>query len=134
MATKTADEHRVVAAILCRGDRVPLCHRHPDRSWYPDGWDLPGGHVEDGELPRHALLREMHEELGIGITAPTEPIAHVVGLDFRTDIWLIDTWTGEPVNLVPEEYDELRWFNLDHASQLHLADPRMITLLSTVLK
>ena len=21
--------------------------------------------------------------------------------DFRNDIWLIDTWTGEPVNLAP---------------------------------
>jgi len=101
VATKTADEHRVVAAILCRGDRVLLCHRHPDRSWYPDAWDLPGGHVEEGELPRHALLREMHEELGIGITAPTAPIARVQGPDFRNDIWLIDTWTGEPVNLSP---------------------------------
>ncbi len=63
--------------------------------------NLPGGHVEEGELPRHALLREMHEELGIGITAPTAPIARVQGPDFRNDIWLIDTWTGEPVNLAP---------------------------------
>ena len=102
MATKTADEHRVVAAILCRGDRV-LCHRHPDRSWYPDAWDLPGGHVEEGELPRHALLREMHEELGIGITAPTAPIARVQGPDFRAPLthpWVV-SWAADVQHAVP---------------------------------
>ena len=133
MAMETTNEHQVVTAILRRGQRVLLCHRRPERRWYPDAWDLPGGHVEDGELPRQALMREMWEELGVRITAPTEPIAHVKGPDLRMDIWLVDTWTGNPVNLAPDEHDDLGWFDLEQSSHLHLAHPRLHDLLTTVL-
>jgi 8-oxo-dGTP diphosphatase len=34
---------------------------------YPDHWDLIGGHVEEGETPEEALVREVKEELGIDL-------------------------------------------------------------------
>jgi 8-oxo-dGTP diphosphatase len=35
---------------------------------FPDHWDLIGGHVEEGETPEQALVREVKEELGISLT------------------------------------------------------------------
>jgi 8-oxo-dGTP diphosphatase len=32
---------------------------------FPNHWDLFGGHVEDGESPEQALVREVKEELGV---------------------------------------------------------------------
>jgi 8-oxo-dGTP diphosphatase len=32
---------------------------------FPNHWDLIGGHVEDGETPEDALIREVKEELNI---------------------------------------------------------------------
>ena len=64
---------RIVTALLRDGNRILLCHRSPRRRWYPDVWDLPGGHVEPGELPGAALARELREEHGIDVAAPSGP-------------------------------------------------------------
>lgn len=34
---------------------------------FPNYWDLFGGHIEEGETPEMALVREIQEELGIAI-------------------------------------------------------------------
>ena len=51
MSDRGDQRHDVVAALLVRADRVLLCHRSPDRRWFPDVWDFPGGHVEESGAP-----------------------------------------------------------------------------------
>ncbi len=34
---------------------------------FPGHWDLIGGHVEEGETPEEALVREVKEEIGIDL-------------------------------------------------------------------
>ncbi len=36
---------------------------------FPNHWDLFGGHLENGETPEQALVREVKEELGIELIA-----------------------------------------------------------------
>lgn len=56
----------VVAAVIVREGRVLVCRRNRDRA---DGglWEFPGGKVEPGERAVEALVREIHEELGVQI-------------------------------------------------------------------
>jgi 8-oxo-dGTP diphosphatase len=98
---------QIVAAVLVRDGRALLCHRSSDRKWYPDVWDLPGGHVEPGETPPKALARELEEELGILINEPGRELARVVRPEFEMWIWLIEQWVGDPINAEPEEHDDL---------------------------
>ena len=108
-----------------------LCHRSARRRWYPDVWDLPGGHIEAGELPGQALVRELREELGVEIAAPTgPPLREVHGETFHLRVWLVETWTGAPANAAPDEHDALGWFGASDLADLRLAHgsyPAMIT-------
>ena len=129
-----ASKARVVAALLRDGDRLLLCHRSPQRRWYPDVWDLPGGHVEPGEPPGAALAREIREELGIDIAAPSgPPMREVHGDTFSMRIWLIEAWTGSPANVAPDEHDAIAWFTADALGDLSLAHDSYLAMFSQVL-
>lgn len=116
----------VVTAALFRGPQVLLCHRAPTRRWYPDVWDLPGGHVEAAESARAALIRELREELAVHVVpdaVPAQPHRRVVLTDVRMSVWRIDSWNGEVVNAATDEHDEIGWFTLTDAVALRLAHP-----------
>ena len=59
-----------IAAILLENDNgeflLYLRDNKPDIP-FPDHWDLIGGHVEEGETPEEALVREVKEELDIDL-------------------------------------------------------------------
>ena len=57
----------VAAAVLVDGDgRVLICQR-PAGKPMAGLWEFPGGKLEAGETPEAALVRELHEELGIWV-------------------------------------------------------------------
>jgi 8-oxo-dGTP diphosphatase len=115
--------HYVVAGLLIEVGRVLLCHRSASRTWYPDVWDLPGGHIEEGETPAAALVRELHEELGILIPEPAEPaFAHLVESELDCRIWVVRAWTGTPYIASLTEHDDLGWWSPDAIGDLPLAD------------
>ena len=51
-------------ALIDRDGRVLLAQRPPGKP-LAGLWEFPGGKVEPGETPEAALIRELHEELGI---------------------------------------------------------------------
>ena len=57
-----------IAAIILENDKgeflLALRDNKPGIP-FPNHWDLIGGHVEDGETPEEALVREVKEELDI---------------------------------------------------------------------
>ena len=59
-----------IAAIILENDKreflLYLRDNKPDIP-FPDHWDLIGGHIEEGETPEEALIREVKEELDIDL-------------------------------------------------------------------
>lgn len=54
----------VVAAIIEHGGKLLVCQRKRGRN-FELKWEFPGGKVDAGETPEAALVRELHEELGV---------------------------------------------------------------------
>ena len=86
---------RVAAAVIERADgRVLLAQRPPGKA-YAGYWEFPGGKLEPGETARAALVRELHEELGITVRSASPwlvqefvyPHAHVELHFFRVRAW-----------------------------------------------
>ena len=122
-----------MAGVLVRGTDVLLGHRSTDRRWYPDVWDLPGGHVEPGEDERSAPARELREEVGV-VPREVEPVLAtcLVEGDLHLALFVVRGWDGEPRNLQPHEHDELRWVSAAEVRGLALADPSYADLVERV--
>lgn len=59
---------QVVAGLLEREGSVLVDRRR--RGTHLEGlWEFPGGKIEPGESPEHAMVREVREELGVESTA-----------------------------------------------------------------
>lgn len=55
----------VAAVALIDTDGRVLLAQRPEGKSMAGLWEFPGGKVEQGETPEVALIRELHEELGI---------------------------------------------------------------------
>ena len=54
----------IVAALLEDSRGRLLLAQRPACKAMPFLWEFPGGKIETGETPEHALVRELHEEIG----------------------------------------------------------------------
>lgn len=125
---------RIAVAALVHDGLVLLGHRHPSRRWYPDCWDLVGGHVYGGESPHRAVVRECLEELGVHIIDPSPIPMSVDDPHLEMDGFLVTRWEGEVVNAAPDEHDELRWCAAGDLAGLALAHPEILPIILGALQ
>ena len=79
---KEADIDQIVIAVLISDGAVLLLRRAPSEA-HSDKWDLPGGHLIEGENAEDGLLREVWEETGLRIRAPKEMYSQGKNTYFR---------------------------------------------------
>ncbi|HEY8251052.1 MAG TPA: 8-oxo-dGTP diphosphatase MutT [Burkholderiales bacterium] len=107
-------------ALLDEKGAVLIAKRPPGRP-LAGLWEFPGGKIEPGEEPEEALIRELHEELGIEIEKRAlTPLtfASYAYPDFHLlmPVYLCRRWRGE---VAAHEGQELLWVKPD---TLHLYD------------
>lgn len=70
----------IVHALINVDGKYLVTKRSKIETSFPEYWDLPGGMVELGELPRDGVIRETKEEVGLDII-PTKIIHDDSNLD-----------------------------------------------------
>ena len=122
----------VVAALIVESQMILLGKRASTRTFYPNIWDVFGGHIEPGEHQHQTLVRELQEELGITPTKWTFLETLVASIPKRREVqpyqlqlhlYLVTAWSGTPVNGQLHEHASIQWFSLAQAVQLDLAHP-----------
>lgn len=112
----------VVAAVFVRDGDVLACRRAPGKA--AEGkWEFPGGKVDPGETPEHALIREIQEELELSITVGAlidRSVTPVGDLDIDLACYLV---TSEDAPTYSTDHEELRWVSTDAMSSLDWATP-----------
>lgn len=98
---------KVVAAIITHNDQIFATQRGYGE--FKDGWEFPGGKIEEGETPQQALIREIREELDTEIEVGE--LIDVVEYDYPTfhlsmDCFLCTVKSGD---LVLKEHEAARW-------------------------
>lgn len=112
----------VVSGLAHRGDGTVLFGKRKAGGLRPGLWELPGGKVEPGEDPSHALKREWREELGIKLVAMGECIARCtldVEVKLRVDLYPVEI-RGEPQLL---DHEQLSWMTPLFAVQRRPCSP-----------
>lgn len=100
-----------VAAAIFQGQRLLLVRRSFEERLFPGAWEIPGGHVEQGETLEAALHREVKEETGLAICVGPPFFAWQFG-DRRltVEVDFLATLASPPkVTLDPEEHVSFAW-------------------------
>ena len=101
----------VAAVALVDPEGRILLAQRPEGKSMAGLWEFPGGKVETGESPEVALIRELHEELGIetwdSCLAPLTFASHGYA-DFHLlmPLFVCRRWNGTPV---AREGQQLKW-------------------------
>lgn len=121
----------VVSAAIVRDETCLVAERGAGMS-FSERWELPGGKVEPGELPRDALRRELREELALVDAEVGARIAEgrtsTEGREFRVEVFEVILSGDEPS---PVEHSRHGWFRADELDSLDWVEPHQ-RLLPTV--
>lgn len=106
---------QVAVAILQQTNGEFLLASRPHGKGWAGWWEFPGGKIEQGEAPKHALARELQEELGVTPTAIQPWIIRRYDYPATHDaeaktvllhFFFVTAWQGE---VTPQEGQTLAW-------------------------
>jgi 8-oxo-dGTP diphosphatase len=101
----------VVACALIDADNRVLIAQRPEGKQLAGLWEFPGGKLEPGERPEPALIRELHEELGIDVKeaclAPLTFASHAYdSFHLLMPLYICRRWEGM---VISKEGQALAW-------------------------
>ena len=101
----------VVACALVDPDHRVLVTQRPEGKQLAGLWEFPGGKLDPGERPEAALIRELHEELGLVVKepclAPLTFASHPYEeFHLLMPLYICRRWEGTPMS---REGQALKW-------------------------
>lgn len=124
------------AALIDTKGRVLITQR-PEHKALGGLWEFPGGKVETGEAPEHALVRELKEELDLTVEPDAlDPFAfasHAYS-DFHLlmPLYVVTRWNGV-MTLEPNAAQAAKWVHA-HELRHHAMPPADVVLVDRLIE
>ncbi|MEN3263653.1 NUDIX domain-containing protein, partial [Pseudonocardia sp.] len=91
------DRREAIVTVLRRDNRLLVIQRSPEAR-HPGYWAPLSGKLERGETQEEAVVREVHEEVGLTVTPRAKVCESVTGDgEFRLHWWTAETEPGEVI-------------------------------------
>ena len=98
-----------------------------------NGFTLPGGKVEESDISlTEALMRELHEELGITVTEGScihlfsnffQDVEYPVGsgnkITYMSHVYIISEYYGDITNMEPDKHRDVKFLSLPELQNLN---------------
>jgi 8-oxo-dGTP pyrophosphatase MutT (NUDIX family) len=112
---KTAHHHSA-GGLVVRGPLILLISTQAGKRW-----QLPKGHIEEGETPEQAAVREVREETGVTsrVVAPLQGVEYwfiergLHRIHKQVDYFLLDYVSGDNADFDAHEVSGAEWFSWD---------------------
>ena len=120
-----------VHGIVAHENRILVLRRAPSVTYKPGCWDLPGGHLSNGESFEQCLAREVAEETGLTIE-----VERLLGLTQALDgpymqiVFSCKVAVAGPIRLADFEHDEARWLSANELRDLTPLIPYLERIIS----
>jgi 8-oxo-dGTP pyrophosphatase MutT (NUDIX family) len=107
------EHHRSAGGLVVEGERILLISTQDGRRW-----QLPKGHIEPGESPEQAAVREVREETGV----TGRVLAALPGVEYwfiergerrvhkKVEYFLLAYISGDAADFDPGEVSGAQWF------------------------
>lgn len=125
------EHHRSAGGLVVRGDEVLLISTQNGKRW-----QLPKGHIEEGETAAEAAVREVREETGV----TGRVVAELPGIEYwyvergarrihkRVDYFLLEYESGDAADFDPGEVSGAGWFPWEQGeARLSFDNERKVT-------
>ena len=115
-------------------NKIYLCHHIKADDWIP-----PGGHIDPGETPSDAAVREMKEELNVDINKSQLGVWNLSvkeinrlesGCMAHYDVWHLVDIKEQGFDYDPREYYDAAWFTIPEAVSAIKKNPDFAKIVS----
>ncbi|HEY0782722.1 MAG TPA: NUDIX hydrolase [Thermoanaerobaculia bacterium] len=124
------EHHRSAGGIVVCEARILLISTQNGRRW-----QLPKGHIEEGETAEQAAVREVREETGVTgrVVAPLSPVEYWYfekgqrRVHKKVDYYLLEYLSGDAADFDSHEVSGADWFTWDEGlSRLSFGNERRV--------
>ena len=122
---------RLVSCSILQKKNKYLVSKRPSHKTFAEYWEFPGGKLEHNENFYDAIIRELHEELGIIVQIKDLNIIDNVTHSYKKNeviimaVFLLKKWTGA---IKARESQTIKWVSKSEINKLNFLEGSKIIL------